>query len=120
MAVLRLSQEQWAFIQHYLPEQHMERPRSRDQECFEAILYKLKSGCQWELLPNEYPPKSTVHDRYLVWKKAKVFYRLFRKTRCKHPAQAVVHIDATIRLAKRGRDNLEGGEVQIEQNYCSG
>jgi len=116
MAVIRLNNEQWTFIQEFLPEQHMERPRSRDKECFEAILYVLKTGCQWELLPGEYPPKSTVHRRYLIWKKARVFYRLFRKTRCKEPGQAVFHMDATIRLAKRGRQNLESREVQGQQN----
>jgi hypothetical protein len=46
-----------------------------------------------------------------VWKKSRVFYRLFRRTRCTEPGQAIVHIDATIRLAKRGRQNFEGGEV---------
>jgi putative transposase len=102
MADLRLTDEQWAFIQHYIPEQHMGRPRTRDKECFEAILYVLKTGCQWDLLPSTYPPKSTVHDRYLLWKKQKVFYRLFRKTRCNDPAQTVTHIDATLRLVKRG------------------
>jgi len=103
MGLLRLNEEQWALIQHYLPEQHMGGPRKKDKECFEAILYKLKTGCQWEYLPDGYPPKSTVHDRFLLWKKEKVFYRLFRKTRCNDPKQAVVHIDATLRLAKRGR-----------------
>jgi len=116
MAVIRLNNEQWAFIEKFLPEQHMGRPRSRDRECFEAVLYVLKTGCQWELLPGEYPPKSTVHRRYLIWKKARVFYRLFRKTRCKDTEQAVFHIDATIRLAKRGRQHLESGEVQSLQN----
>ena len=117
MAVIRLNNEQWTFIQEFLPEQHMGRPRSRDKECFEAILYVLKTGCQWELLPGEYPPKSTVHRRYLIWKKARVFYRLFRKTRCKEPGQGVFHMDATIRLAKRGRQNLESRKIQGQQNH---
>ena len=46
MGVIRLIQEQWEFIEYYLPEQQMGRPRSRDKECFEAVLYKLKTGCQ--------------------------------------------------------------------------
>lgn len=111
MGVIRLTEEQWEFVQRFLPEQHMGRPRSRDRECFEAILYVLKTGYQWELLPGEYPPKSTVHDRYKVWRKTRVFYRLFRKTRCTDPKQAVVHIDSTIRLAKRGPLRLKSGEI---------
>jgi transposase len=45
MAVIRLTEAQWEFIQQFLPEQHMGRPRSRDKECFEEVLYVLKTGC---------------------------------------------------------------------------
>lgn len=116
MGVLRLSEEQWTFIQRFIPEQRMGRPRTRDKECFEAILYVLKTGCQWELLPECYPPKSTVHDRFLLWKKQRVFYRLFRKTSCTDPSETVAHIDSTIRIAKRGRQNFKSREIQIQQN----
>ena len=114
MGVLRLNQEQWEFVQRFLPEEHMGRPRSRDKECFEAVLYVLKTGCQWDMLPGEYPPKSTVHRRYLVWKKAKVFYNLFRRTRRHNPLQSVVHIDSTIRLVKRGQHYFQSREIQIQ------
>jgi transposase len=111
MGVLRLDEEQWEFVKRFIPEQHMGRPRTRDKECFEAILYVLKTGCQWDLLPECYPPKSTVHDRFLLWKKQKVFYRLFRKTRCSNPSETVVHIDSTLRLVKRGLVGQQGGKV---------
>ena len=71
MGLIQLTEEQWTFVKAFLPIQHMGRPRSNDKECFEAILYKLITGCQWCYLPDGYPPKSTVHDRYLLWKKAK-------------------------------------------------
>lgn len=118
MGVIRLTQEQWAFVEAFIPEQHMGRPRTRDRECFEAILYLLKTGCQWDLLPDSYPPRSTVHRRFLLWKKQKVFYRLFRKTRCNNPAQTVTHIDATLRLVKRGPAGQQGREIQNHQNNC--
>jgi transposase len=46
MGVVKLNLKQWEFIKEFIPEQHMGRPRSRDKECFEAILYVLKTGCQ--------------------------------------------------------------------------
>jgi transposase len=118
MAELRLTDEQWAFIKNFIPEQHMGRPRKREKECFEAILYVLKTGCQWGMLPSCYPPKSTVHDHFLWLKKERVFYRLFRKTRCNNPAQTVVHIDATLRLVKRGPVRQQGRQVQNHENNC--
>ncbi len=30
----------------------------------DAILYLLQSGCQWALLPHDFPPKSTVHHYF--------------------------------------------------------
>ena len=116
MGVFRFNEAQWEFVKQFIPVQHVGRPRTRDRECMEAIFYVLKTGCQWEYLPGEYPPKSTVHDRYLLWKKLKVFYRLFRKTRCKEQSNVVSHIDATIRLAKRGRRNFESRKIQVQQN----
>jgi putative transposase len=29
----------------------------------------MKSGCQWRLLPKEFPPWQTVYDYYLRWRK---------------------------------------------------
>jgi len=30
----------------------------------DAIFYLLQSGCQWAMLPHDFPPKSTVHDYF--------------------------------------------------------
>lgn len=44
------------------------RPRKVDvYEVFCALLYLLKSGCQWSMLPSEFPPKSTVHYYFKIW-----------------------------------------------------
>lgn len=32
-----------------------------------AILYVVKSGCQWRMLPNDFPPWQTVYDHYRRW-----------------------------------------------------
>lgn len=37
------------------------------RECYNAIRYVLKTGCQWRMLPVEFPPKSTVHDAFTRW-----------------------------------------------------
>lgn len=37
-------------------------------EVFCALLYLLKSGCQWDMLPSDFPPKSTVYYYFKLWK----------------------------------------------------
>src|SRR3954452_15607549 len=32
-----------------------------------AILYVLSTGCQWQALPKDLPPKSTAHHYFMLW-----------------------------------------------------
>ena len=43
-------------------------PRRIDlYEVFCAVLYLLKSGCQWRMLPSEFPKWCTVHSYFAIW-----------------------------------------------------
>lgn len=37
-------------------------------DVFCAVLYVLKSGCQWDMIPSDFPPKSTVYGYFKQWK----------------------------------------------------
>ena len=44
------------------------KPRTVDlQEVFNAVLYLLKSGCQWRMLPDGFPKWRTVHSYFAKW-----------------------------------------------------
>jgi len=44
------------------------RPREVDlYEVFCAVLYLLKSGCQWRMLPSDFPKWRTVHSYFQQW-----------------------------------------------------
>ena len=46
------------------------KPRSIDlYSVFCAILYLLKSGCQWRMIPSDYPKTGIVRYYYDVWSK---------------------------------------------------
>lgn len=46
---------------------------------FEAIVYVLRTGCQWRALPAErFGSASAVHARFLQWERAGFFERLWR------------------------------------------
>jgi transposase len=32
-----------------------------------GVMYVLSTGCQWRALPKDLPPKSTVHDYFILW-----------------------------------------------------
>ena len=45
------------------------KPRRVDlYDVFNAVLYLLKTGCQWRMLPKEYPKWRTVHEYFTIWR----------------------------------------------------
>ena len=58
------------------------RPRTTDlREVINAFLYMLHNGCQWDLLPNDFPPKSTVYEYYSQWASDGTFDEMVNKLR---------------------------------------
>ncbi len=54
-------------------------PRPRKYDIFEilcAILYVLKSGCQWNMLPANYPPSKIVYHHFRSWSDRGFFCRV--------------------------------------------
>jgi putative transposase len=60
---------QWALIEPRLPVYPGGRPRTTElREVVDAILYLLRTGCQWRYLPKDFPPKSTVWRYFDEWR----------------------------------------------------
>jgi len=48
-------------------------PRRLDlYDVFCAVLYLLKSGCQWSMLPSDLPKRSSVHAYFTIWKEQRI------------------------------------------------
>ncbi len=69
--IWRVPDELWQRIAPVLvvnkPRQRPGRPRSADRPIFDALIHLARTGSQWCALPAEFPPKSTVHDRFQEW-----------------------------------------------------
>ena len=51
------------------PRKRTGRPRTTDlRAVVDAILYLASTGCQWALLPNDFPPCSTVKRYFYAWR----------------------------------------------------
>jgi putative transposase len=60
---------QWALIEPHIPVYPGGRPRKTDlRDVVDAILYVLRTGCQWRYLPKDFPPKSTVWRYFDEWR----------------------------------------------------
>lgn len=63
-----LTDEQWALIEPLIPVYRWGRPRKLDmRRVVNAILYILVTGCQWAMLPKEYPNHNSVYHHFRRW-----------------------------------------------------
>jgi len=65
-----LSDAEWVLVAALLPGPRPGgRPRTTNlRDVMEAILYIASSGCQWRMLPKDFPPVSTVRGYFYAWR----------------------------------------------------
>jgi len=69
--IWRVDDALWAELRPLLvvdkPRKKPGRPRNADRPIFDGLIWIARSGGQWQALPREFGPKSTVHDRFQEW-----------------------------------------------------
>jgi len=77
-----LTDAQFALVRPFLPQpKKMGRPPADLRAVLSAILYLVRSGCQWRLLPHDFPPWSTVHTWYRRWRRDGTWDRIHEALR---------------------------------------
>ena len=61
---------EWAVIEPYMPSSaRCGRPREASlREVVNAIFYIAQTGCQWRMLPRDFPPFTTVQRYFYAWR----------------------------------------------------
>ena len=65
-----LTDAQWTILEPLIPaSKHGGRPRKVNmREVMNTILYLNRTGCQWDMLPHDLLPKSTVYEYFAQWR----------------------------------------------------
>ena len=66
-----LTDSQWQFIEKILNDRRKRQHNLRN--IWDAILYLVKTGCQWRMLPNDFAPWSAVYYYFRKWKEDGTF-----------------------------------------------
>jgi putative transposase len=66
-----LSDREWALLAPLIPQPKPGgRPAVHERrELVDAMLYWLRAGCAWRLLPHDFPPWQTVYHYWRVWRR---------------------------------------------------
>ncbi len=78
-----VTDEQWKLVEALLPDAKPGgRPRKTNlREVLNAIFYLNRSGCQWRMIPHEFPPWRTVYNYYRDWIRLAVWPELLATLR---------------------------------------
>ena len=79
--IWEIPDELWQRIEPILKEFWPRKPTGRRaanwRTMLNAILFRMRSGCQWDQLPERYGPKSTVHDWFQRWVAGGIFEKIW-------------------------------------------
>ena len=81
--ILKIPDELWDKIKSIFPKEKqlktVGRPIVPYRKVLDGILYVLRTGCQWKMLPKEHGSGSTCHRRFQQWNGMDVFKNIWIK-----------------------------------------
>ncbi|AIK96326.1 IS5 family transposase [Candidatus Odyssella acanthamoebae] len=93
-----LSDQEWSIISPMIPPSRPGgRPRRVNvRHTLNAIFYLLKTGCQWRMLPKDFPPWGTVHYYFRRWRLEGVWFKIHEELRSTVRKNSQKHEHSTI------------------------
>ena len=109
-----LTDKLWSSVDRLLPKHRPSpnggHPRCNDRRCLEGVLYVLRGGIAWRLLPKEFGVSPcTCWRRFNEWTNAGVWDKVHRKLLTNIGQRGAIDIDrviidsASVRAVKGGR-----------------
>jgi transposase len=122
-----LSDSEWTLVELLIPPaKHGGRRREVNaREVLNAVFYVLSTGCQWQALPKDLPPKSTAHYYFMLWDwdgtLERIHHTLYVALRKKEgreasPSAAVVDSQSAKGAQKGGRRSIRRASMRARRS----
>jgi transposase len=125
-----LTDGQWQIIEPLIPSaKRGGRRRTTDmREVINAIFYIERSGCQWRMIPKDFPPRSTIGEYFYQWRNDGTTKKIHDTLRDKvreqagketQPTAAIVDSQSVKTVEKGGfADLMQAKELKAESAMC--
>jgi transposase len=125
-----MTDAEWALVAPLIPPaERGGRPRTTDmREVMNAVRYVLRTGCQWQQLPTDFPARSTVYGYFWEWSRYGVLDRIHREllVACREaegreasPTAAIIDTQAAKATGKGGRSGIPLASMQAKRSKAS-
>ena len=97
-----VTDEQWQVLRKLLPKRaRLGRPPIDRRRVVNAVLYLNRSGCQWRMLPLEYPKWKTVYTIFRRWRLDGTWQSLNEALAASRPLRLGLHRRRLRRVLRR-------------------
>lgn len=125
-----LSDAEWALVEALIPPaKRGGRPREVNvREVLNGVFYVLWTGCQWNALPKDLPPKSTVYDYLDLWEwdgtLERVHHALYVAVReteghAASPSAAIIDSQSAKAAQKGGRRSIRRATMRARRSRAA-
>jgi transposase len=111
-----ISDEEWSLIEGYFAAYSTGRPRkSPIRDVVNAIRYQQRTGCQWRLLPKDFPSIKTVWYHFYKWRDSGLWHKIQQELHAKlrtklgretEPSLGIIDSQSVKTVQKGGRGDM--------------